>query len=663
MSFKNHHSYLTSILALGVFTVLLLLASKFLFQDTMDKYPTTIHAWTQSDRIAIAQNFQSNGFDFFHPSTYNLLTKDGITQVDFPIHDYLVAILSSTFNSTIVTTFRWYNFLYSILGFIFLFNCFLALRNSYPRAYFGTFFIFTLPFLVYYLNGFLPSIPSLANFYIGIYFLIHSKKTNSPNKIWLSSLFITLAALGRSPFVVFLFAMIINNLYHQKKKGVFNIKPIAPYVLGFAFFLIYWAYNVWLGKTYGSMFLNESLHFNSFDQLVETLSIAWDRWAGQWFSAYHFFSILLLFSCYFYFSRYRLRQDKFWSEWKSYIWISLIGVFIFFFALGQQFGEHDYYYIDSFLPIAVLILLYVLSRLEIPQLWYTPLATVCALFVFYFFSSAKEIQSLRYTPPFNDRIDYATRIYIDSKNDFANWGIEETDTLYVIEANSTNIPFTIWNNKGYTNLYSRPDTLIKELQRDFTYAVLVDSFFRQTTFKDYPELLTKLKKVNSNGELSIYQKQKEENPALFVDRMYHFSVSNFDDQNGLSKDQMRGGIKQTVNDSLGQSLLLQSNSEFPLSIKTHLIAPLEDRPLRMHIVGDFYQTDTANYRLVCSVNNFYKSHYTESHLKKNNQWYTHQFDFKIGAHFFEEGDEVKLYFWNPQKKELIVDNLNILIYQ
>ena len=65
---------------------ILIVGAVYLFQGTMSRYPAYVHAWTQSDRIAIAQNFQQNGFDFFHPATYNLLTKDGITQVDFPIH-------------------------------------------------------------------------------------------------------------------------------------------------------------------------------------------------------------------------------------------------------------------------------------------------------------------------------------------------------------------------------------------------------------------------------------------------------------------------------------------------------------------------------------------------------------------------------------------------
>ena len=54
---------------------LLLIGAWYFLGDSLDKYPAYIHAWTQSDRLALAMNFQENNFDFFHPATYSLLTK------------------------------------------------------------------------------------------------------------------------------------------------------------------------------------------------------------------------------------------------------------------------------------------------------------------------------------------------------------------------------------------------------------------------------------------------------------------------------------------------------------------------------------------------------------------------------------------------------------
>src|SRR5690554_6312534 len=96
--------------------IILISGSYYLFNETMDEYPSYVHAWTQTDRLALAMNFQKNNFDFFHPATYNLLTKDGITQVDFPMHDYLVAVFSKIFNTNLIFTFRLYNLIYTLIG-------------------------------------------------------------------------------------------------------------------------------------------------------------------------------------------------------------------------------------------------------------------------------------------------------------------------------------------------------------------------------------------------------------------------------------------------------------------------------------------------------------------------------------------------------------------
>ena len=653
----------TSFIAQFLLFVLLFAASQYLLSDYMQSYPSTIHAWTQSDRIALAQNFQENGFDLFHPATYNLLTKDGITQVDFPIHDYLVAIISSTFKTKIVSTFRWYTLLYSLIGFLFLFKSILLLRKSYARAYFGTFFIFTLPFLVYYLNGFLPSVPSLSNFFIGLYYLILAQKKEETRSYLIAALFLSLAALSRSPFVIFLFAVILSFIWRQRKLQKTQWRQLWPFALGFVVFLLYWSYNQWLGKSYGSMFLNKSLHFESLNNFIEIIEVAWDRWAGQLFSAYHFFAYIILLFFYFTASRFKQTAGELWPFWKTFILLASLGILIYFLALGQQYAEHDYYYIDSFLPLFVLIFLYVLAKVEIPRKWYTPSFTLLALFSIYFLSSAKEIQNERYTPDFNDRLDYATNIYKQSKKDLINWGIDPLDTLYIIEANSTNIPFTIWGNRGYTNLYTSADTLKKELARPFNYAVLVDSFFRKSTFNAYPDLVRQLEKVHSNGNISIYKKQSNGDPQLFFDRLYHYSVTNFDNQEGLPDSLLKWTERAVISDSIGQSLYLKDKNEFALTVKTILTNFLPNRPIRMHIAGDFYQNDTSKFHIVCSGKGYYKSHYIESHFKKTKEWTQLQFDFNVPAKHFKEEDEIAFYFWNPEKNELFIDNLKLLIYQ
>lgn len=657
---ENKSKYLPTNL---IVIALLVVGAYYLLSDTLSTYPAYIHAWTQSDRIALAMNFQENGFDLFHPATYSLLTKEGITQVDFPIHDYLVAIISQFFDLEIVSTFRVYTMIYSLIGLFFFFKLCLLWLKSPIRSIFATIFLFTIPFYVYYQNGFLPSATAFSNFLIACFFILKAQQNEKRKYFIIAVVFLTLAALSRSPFFVFLFALLIQQLWllvFQNKKNLFNLLGTA---IGIVVFAAYYSYNQFLGKEYGSMFLSEFLYFQNFQDFKQTLAIAADRWGNELLSPFHAIVLLglLIAGIYQYFRNGVSKSNT--VSMLAYFLISSIGVLLFFIAFGKQFADHDYYYLDTFLPLLSLLVPLLMVRIKISKEWYTTVATVSGIFFFYFFTYAKSIQEKRYTPPFDDRIEYAYTTYLNAKEDLKNWGVEKGDTLYVLEAHSTNMPFTVWQNKGFTNLNSSPKIIDKELERDFTYAVLVDSFFVKGAFNDYPGLISKLKRVNGNGELSLYQKSKSGLAADFFENLIYHGYSNFDDQDNIADSVTIWTPEEVLTDSMGKSLKIQNINEYTFTVKNKLSNIVPNRPIKVHLLADYFQTDTAKMNLVCSINNFYKSIYTISQFEKTNEWMHHQFNFKIPPSYFKEGDELILYFWNPDKDELFVDNVNLLIYQ
>lgn len=641
----------------------LIIGGWYLFSESMNTYPAYVHAWTQSDRLALAENFQSNGFDFFHPATYNLLTKDGITQVDFPVHDYLVAIVSEVLSTDLVSTFRWYTLLYSLIGLFFFSKLLLLFTQSAPRSVLGTAFLFTLPFYVYYQNGFLPSAPSFANFLIGIYLVFKSRKSHENKLHLLGVLFLTLAALARAPFLIFLFALFLLQLWQGIRQKKWEVIKLITQLIGISLFVVYFFYNKYLGSIYGSMFLSEALYFTDFSNFIEVLKMASDRWGNQLLSSYHaiLFSILLIAGI--------LQLNKRGSFIRKnvplvqYLLISSVGVLLFFFAFGRQFADHDYYYIDSFLPLLALLIVYLLSSVRIPSKWYEYVGSVCIIFFFYFFSYAGKIQKERYTPPYNDRVEYAYSVYERAKDDLKAWGVQPEDTLYVLEANSTNIPFTVFKNRGYTNLSSRKEVVERDLDSTFTYAVLIDSFFVESSFRAYPGIIKQFEKLNSNGELSLYRRNKTQNPALFFDALVEYAYSDFDGNDNLSESVMVNTSLKSIDSLHGNSLLITEEKQYSLTIRDSLKNINPEKDLRVQVVGEFYQTDSTRMQVVFQVNDYYGARYTISELKKLNEWEKVQFSYKIPSTYFKPGDPIVFYFWNPNKSELVVDNLNLIIYQ
>ncbi len=642
---------------------ILLIGAWYLFSDTMNTFPAFIHAWTQTDRLALAMNFQENGFDFFHPATFNLLTKDGITQVDFPIHDYLVACISSFLKADIVNVFRTYNLLYSLLGLFFFFKLNLLTSKSPIRSLFAMSFVFTIPFFVYYQNGFLPSVPSFSNLIIGLYFVIKFQIEKNNKDYLIGALFITFAALARSPFLIFLVALLLTEFWSQLKYKKINVARLFIPFLGIILFLSYFYYNQLLAKKYGSMFLADLLYFKSFQELKYTLQIAFNRWGDQFMSPFHAILFLMLLGTAIY-QFYKGLQLRFIEKYLiAFFLISSFGIFLFFLAFGQQFAEHDYYYIDCLLPLLSLILLISLSRVVIKNKWYTPVATLCGIFFLYFFSYAKTNQKSRYTPPFNDRIEYAYSVYKTSKGDLKKWGVKKQDTLFVLDANSTNMPFTIWKNKGYTSLNSAEKEVKGQLDSAFTYAILLDSFFISSSFKAYPELINELELVNTNGELSLYKKSDESKPAPFFENTIHHAYSNFDTKSNFGDSIYAWTLLESKTQDFGQSLKIEAKNEYTLSWKIKPQKIISDKPIQVLFLADFYAKDTVHLQIVCRMNDYYFVDYMENKLKGFNSWQKEQFHFQIDPKYFNQADEISFYFWNPKKNELFIDNVNFLIYQ
>ena len=111
---------------------LLLIISCFFHLDKINEFPLYTHAWAQADRFAIALGFLDNHFNLFYPQTFVLNTQfpgdflvagnSGITSVDFPIHEFIIAGFMKFLNSQEPWIFRVYELIISVIGLLYLFR-------------------------------------------------------------------------------------------------------------------------------------------------------------------------------------------------------------------------------------------------------------------------------------------------------------------------------------------------------------------------------------------------------------------------------------------------------------------------------------------------------------------------------------------------------------
>ena len=207
--------------------------------------------------------------NFFKPETFPLnhqfpnkwKTPDetSITPVDFPIHNYIPTVIMKLTKSKSPSIYRLYILLYSIVGLFFLFRIGLLLTKNLLISIFIVLFASTSSVYVFYQAGFLPSIPSISNVFIGYYFYLLWLHEKEQKMIIVSALFLTIAALSRTPFNIFLITIFCIEVFKMLQTKKINWKVATIFISSFIVVLGYFLYNKYFFHTYGSIFLGKPL--------------------------------------------------------------------------------------------------------------------------------------------------------------------------------------------------------------------------------------------------------------------------------------------------------------------------------------------------------------------------------------------------------------------
>lgn len=326
--------------SVALLSVLLLLSVHF-YQDTINQLPKFIHAWTQSDRYAIALAFIEHDMNIFMPRTFNLITREGITAVDFPWPEYLVACLMKITGSREPFIFRGFLLLCSIIGCFHVYRIARLIGVTFFLSASLSVFYFTLPVLVYYQAGFIPSVPALSALFIGYYyFLLYH---NNRNSIYfnLCIFFVALAALCRSPFNIFLFAIALHQAwYWYKNKGIIQSEIVALMLAYSAVFS--WAfYKNYLSHKYGSMFLTQIVPASNLKNLWIAIRTASEQWGFHYFTNAHYV-LLVLSGIYLVYNLIRNSQrSQVQKALHIQVFLTVSGAIVYFVLMANQFMAHD----------------------------------------------------------------------------------------------------------------------------------------------------------------------------------------------------------------------------------------------------------------------------------------------------------------------------------
>lgn len=462
----------------------------------INEFPQYIHAWAQADWYSLAIGYVDNGLDFFHPQTmlYNKqdtgLWDSPITSVDFPIHEYVVALLMKLLGTTSPWVFRLWTLVIGMVGMFFLYKLTYLFTDDCIKSLAVVGVAMTAPAYAYYFSGFLPAIPSVTFSIIGLwaYFSYVKKKKNAMFHIGLASL--TLAAMIRTPQLVLLMAVCgfeALRIFRGETGWRDKVLTMALLVCCFVGFHLW---NRHLQSVYGSMFLGSLMPARNLEEAREVYQNIHDRWMFHYFQRVQHWLVLsaaLSAIGWALVKGVQRRRGAFpnadsrtaalshWWFWGIY----LLGTLLYVGAMLRQYSDHDYYFIDSlFLPIVVLLIL-VLA--ELPRIgsvkWGVVFGFLLVMLLAVMGQEARQMQQLRRDANDGSRRCYEHFIGADQLLDQADVSRDaKVVALFVYPKSSA---FIQMRRRGYIVLDTKEELVRKALSTDHDLIVIENDVLRQ----------------------------------------------------------------------------------------------------------------------------------------------------------------------------------------
>ena len=667
-----------------IFFFLLIFLLGFIYHyKYITEFPSHIHAWAQSDRYALSLGFLDNGLNFFKPQTFvynhqfpdkwKVPSEETITAVDFPIHDYTPALLMKITGNTSPWVFRIYILLYSFLGLLFLFKLSYAITKDYVKSVFVVVFTATSPVYVYYQGGFLPTIPSLSNAIIGIYFYYRYLIENKNKDFWLSILLLTLAALSRTTFAIPIVAVLAVEFIRLLKKETKLVPKIVPLSISILTLISYLLYNGYLREKYGSIFLNHILPPNNIGQAKDIIKYVYDNWVFQYFTSPHYviFVTIILLSAYF----IAIRKSNIHKAKAYFVLLTLtymFGCLIFAFLMLRQFPAHDYYFLDTFFLPIIMFLIFILSLIPVAEkrnLKIVTVTSVCIISCILILQPIKSQEKRRETG-FWDRTEATINNYKNSSEFLDSLDISKSSKMLVIDAVAPNIPFILMQRKGFAVMKTNQENIEEALKWDYDYIVVQNEYFIPEIYTPYPGILSKLNKIADNGKISVctlsdnYQQSLLDFLGLNKKEPVITKTVSFENKPDSLWENFNPSDRYTFSGT--SSGHLTSDIIYGLTYKSKHLPELKNNSRTLLFSSYFLKDTIINSEIVVSINAdeqniYYKSYNLKNLVKQEGSWEQVSLLFQLPK---IQGDdyEFAIFIWNTGKSELYYDDFGFSIY-
>ena len=507
--------------------IFIVLCGLFVQWPYMNEFPSFIHAWSQADRYALAIGFLNNGFDLFHPETliYNkqfpglwrVAYDTTITSVDFPILEYVVAVVMKITGITSPWIFRSCMLMVAFVGMFFLYKLAFIVTKDWLKSILAVAVAMTSPVYAYYYNGFIPGVPAFTFAVVALYFYLKYLNDNNVKPFYLSMLFMTLSVLIRMSFAVIWVAMLGFEFLRILRKETKIIDKLLPVSLSMIVFAAYYLWNKHLASAYGTLFLGDLVPANSWDDFWDRMSRANETWKYHYFSKsnYWLFVTAMLSAVAYVIYRKIKGEGKKEREKRLSLWLlvgtMIFGDMLFTIAMAKQFPDHDYYFIDTyFLPLLMLFVLVLKSLPEIvsrrQKIAYLVISFV---FIVFMLDGVKDMQKYRRQLWWGESTLRTMENYRGSDVYLDSIGVSRDAKILTLWAYPQNSPFILMNRSGYTEMWYEKDIIEAGMFFPFDYVVIENELLYEREKAAWKGVFDRLEYFSDNGKIMVFVKKDE----------------------------------------------------------------------------------------------------------------------------------------------------------
>lgn len=348
--------------------VLLMLVAAIYYLPFLHELPTAIHAWAQSDRLALAINFYDYGFHFLTPRTSALTSIGGITGVELPLPAYLAALSGLIFGrGNIGAAFRLLDVAMMVVGFFYLFRLVYERTGHFVAGLVPAAFLLASPVFAFYAGSTLPDPFGLSLSFVGYYYWLRYFDTpHQFGSLVKAFAVLTLATLIKTTIglhlgvvagITLLYALLEPARFSQRQRWQLLLTLAAGVAVVVGFYL----HNQHLNQLYRSeQFLAAAMPPDTPEIQHDYLQRLRTIWRYEYLTSTQY---RILLGC------GLVCVVLAWRAWRRFprvlllLGAALLIAPLFYQLMGAQLSVHDYYIVCSFLPPVVLLLLLALLLL------------------------------------------------------------------------------------------------------------------------------------------------------------------------------------------------------------------------------------------------------------------------------------------------------------